>query len=110
MIRPALVAMALPVAAMAQVEGTYSLDCAAGTMSDGRVTVGKGTISFHESTCTLTDPVAVRGMTDAVLYDATCTGEGESWTRRILLMPASDGGLVRVEDGYAVTYARCEGP
>ena len=65
-------------------------------------------IDFYESTCTLADPVAVRAMTGAVLYDATCTGEGETWSKRILLMPAMEGGLIRVEDGLALIYRRCE--
>lgn len=105
--RLALACALLPGLAAGQgLDGTYAPDCA-DPASDSRLTIAGPEVRFHESTCILTDPVAVRGMSGAVLHDLACTGEGESWTRRILLMPGLDGGLVRVEEGLAWTYARC---
>lgn len=109
MIRLAAILALLPAIAAAQEDGRYSTDPACPKMSDGEIALDGTTITFHESSCDLTDPVTVRGLTGAVLYDAVCTGEGETWTRRMMLMPSADGGLVRVEDGFALTYARCEG-
>lgn len=93
-------------AAQAQIEGTLAVDRAEPS-SDARLTISGDTIAFHESTCTLANPVAVRGMAGATLYDVTCTGEGETWTDRTLLMPGADGALVRLVQGHAFTYARC---
>lgn len=105
--RAALLAvLLLPGMAAAQVDGTWSLDCGAGP--EGTITISGDRIDFYESACTLAGPVSVRDMAGAVLYDATCTGEGETWSKRILLMPALDGGLVRVEEGLALIYRRCE--
>ena len=104
---PGLATGLVPAAALAQIEGSFAMDCAAGALSEDRVEVMGTVIFFHESRCKLTNPVPVRGMTDAVLYDVECSGEGEVWIRRILLMPSFDGGLIRVEDGLALTYLRC---
>lgn len=106
--RLALLLVLLPSVARAQYDGTYAVDCAAGAGSETRIGIEGDSIRFHESICRLANPVTVRGMTGATLFDATCTGEGETWAKRILLMPGSEGGLVRVEDGFAMTYARCD--
>lgn len=88
-------------------DGTYDLDCSA-EMSDMRVTIEGDRIRFWETRCRLTDPVNIRDMEGAVLYDAVCTGEGVDWTERMLLMPSMDGGLIRLGRGVAVTYDRCD--
>ena len=59
-----------------------------------------------ESACRLTNPVAVRDM-GAVLFDAECSGEGETWRDRRLLMIDADGALVYVRDGFAQVLPRC---
>ncbi|WP_101067735.1 hypothetical protein [Roseovarius salinarum] len=89
----------------ADLEGTYALNCAK-ALDDGKVRIAGDTIRFWESTCRLTNPVPVRDMTGAVLYDMVCRGEGQEWASRVLLMPTDDG-LVRVEAGFAMTYERC---
>ena len=97
---------AIPAAAIA-LDGTYGLDCSA-EISDMRVTVEGDRIKFWETRCRLTNPVNIRDMEGAVLYDAVCTGEGVDWTERMLLMPSMDGGLIRLGRGVAVTYDRCD--
>ena len=93
----------LPAAAL---DGVFDTDCSA-EVSEMRVTIARGEISFWESSCRLTNPVNVRDIDGAVLYDAVCSGEGEEWTLRMLLMPGHDGGLIRVVSGFAITYDRC---
>ena len=47
-------------------------------------------------------------MAGAILYDAVCAGEGESWTRRLMLMQGPEGRLVIVRAGFATTYQPCD--
>ncbi len=96
-------------AAIAQVaDGEYNfIDCS-GRALEGRVTIEGDKITFYETRCTLTNPEPVRGMEGAVLYDSECTGEGTTWTDRLLLMPEEGGGMIRVESGFALSYQRCE--
>ncbi len=110
--RRALLLALLPAMAQAQVTderllGTFAADCAE-PQSDLRIAIAPDRIAFHESVCTLSDPVPVEGLDGAVLLVKTCTGEGETWAGRMLLMPAMEGGVVRVESGLALTYSRCE--
>lgn len=110
MTRLALLLALLPAAAAAQsLEGRFALDPAACEAADETrpIVVTPGAIDFHESRCTLADPEPVAGLGGATLFAMTCTGEGETWTRRVLLAPLLDGGLARVEEGFAATYVRC---
>lgn len=61
---------------------------------------------FHESVGTVT---AVTPAGDgAMTVDADFTGEGESWSRRLLLRASDDGRRLTVtNDGTAVTRQRC---
>jgi hypothetical protein len=89
-------------------DGTYDgFDCAA-PMSDQRIVLRGDVIDFYESSCRLSNPVHVREMDGAVLFDAACTGEGERWESRYLLMHARDGGLIVVGSRWAERHARCE--
>lgn len=97
-------------AATAQdITGTFDLSQAAckQTASDGRVTVTGNTIQFWESQCRLSNPTTLRGITSAKLYDVTCSGEGDTWTYRILLGTQYDGGLVLYREGGGTVYVRC---
>ena len=95
-------ALALPVE-----DGRYDVGTCGTTPSDLGVEVAGDTIAFFESRCAMSNPVNVRDMGGAVLYDAVCTGEGESYTRRMMVMQGPDGRLVLVQAGFATTYARC---
>ena len=108
MIRIAALLILIPGLAAAQgVSGTYQIGGCAPDGIETRISIIGDRIEFIESICTLTNPVAVRGMAGATLYDAVCQGEGEAWNFRLMLMPAEGGGLILVDEGHADTYQRC---
>ncbi|MDG3042930.1 hypothetical protein [Roseicyclus marinus] len=94
------------IAAAQDFSGRYHIDSCATGHPEGAMTIAGDRADFYESTCRLTNPVAVRDMGDATLFDMVCTGEGESWSFRALLMRGQDG-LVFVREGQGGTYARC---
>lgn len=93
---------------MAQVfDGVYAIgDCQ--MPYDGGMTLAGATITFYESACRLSNPGLLAGFDDAVMYDASCAGEGETWREKMLVMPALSGGLVVVTPGWANVYERCQ--
>lgn len=100
----------LPATAGAQVppQGVFQPDvCTNDPFNDGRLTVRGMELRFWESGCALSNPVAVRGMEGAHLYDAECSGEGEIWSTRYLMMPGREGRLVFVQPQYATVYEYC---
>mgnify|MGYP000881520213 FL=1 len=78
-------------------------------LSDMRATISGDEIRFYESTCRLSNPTAIRGMTDAVLYDAACSGEGQTWSNRILLARTGPEGeeLAILSEGYLTQRQLC---
>lgn len=99
----------VPGLAAAQVaDGVYEIGQCTEAGSEGRVTVAGTAVSFHESRCELTNETKVRDMAGAILYDAVCSGEGETWTRRLMLMQGPSDRLVIVQPGFATTYQRCD--
>lgn len=82
-----------------------SWDCRTVGMDGGALAVRDGRFLGIENICTLTNPVQVRGMA-ATLYDAECSGEGEVYSKRMMLMKTPDGIAV-VEDGFADTLLSC---
>lgn len=89
-------------------DGTYdAFDCAP-AVSDQRITLSGNTLAFYESSCTLSNPQALRNFKGAVLLDADCAGEGESWSIRFILMQTTDGGLSMMQEGWGDHYARCD--
>lgn len=105
----ALLLLVAASAAQAQVaDGIYeSPACTAAPVSEMRIEIRAGTIRFYESTCILGPGTPVAGIDTALTHQASCSGEGETWTLTMLLMPDHDGGLVRLETGMAVLYAAC---
>ena len=73
---------------------------------DGGALAVKGN-AFHgvENVCELSNPTAVRGM-DAVLYDAECSGEGESYSYRVMIL-RNDAGIYVIQNGYASDWQSC---
>ena len=65
------------------------------------------TIHFYESNCELTDPVSIRGM-NGHLVDFLCSGEGETWSLRGLLLLNIDGTLTLSFDERTSVLERCE--
>lgn len=59
-----------------------------------------------ESACTLTKPTPVNGM-NATLYDAECSGEGESYGFRVMFMPLGER-LAMIQDGMVSELERCD--
>ncbi len=89
-------------------DGIYDgFDCTA-PMSDQRITLRGDEIDFYESSCRLSNPIQVRDMEGALLFDAACVGEGETWMARYLLMHTHDGGLIVVGSRWAERHAHCE--
>lgn len=83
-----------------------SWDCSTLGAEGGAVAVEGDKLIGVENTCTLTDPVEVRGM-KATLYDAACAGEGETARERVMLM-AHDYGIYVIRDGFVSDWLRCE--
>lgn len=83
-----------------------SWDCQSIGMDGGALAIDGDTITGVDNACTLADPIEVRGMS-AVLYDGTCSGEGESYSERVMIM-AHDFGVYLVTDGQVLDWIRCE--
>ena len=58
-----------------------------------------------EMGCKLKNPVSVRGM-NATLYDGKCSGDGEEWEERYLIME-SEIGVYWIQGGYVMELTRC---
>lgn len=94
-------------------EGRYRWECGNGIAwedSDGKLEVIGNELRFWESICTLTNPVNIRDLPNAVIYDATCSGEGETWKDRIVLSFVGNGetaiiDMIRKDGG--ITYQSC---
>ncbi|MEX0281235.1 MAG: hypothetical protein AB3N13_08620 [Arenibacterium sp.] len=71
----------------------------------GAVGILEGYLQGVENACELTNPTNVRGM-DAILYDANCSGEGETYSHRVMLM-RHDEGIYVIQDGYVAEWRRC---
>lgn len=106
----AIVLGATATAALAQAlpQGSYELNgCSGNPYSDGVMELNGSQILFYESACTVSNPEPVRGMEGAYLYDAQCSGEGENWTARYLIMPGWDNAVVFVQENWAAVYDYC---
>lgn len=85
---------------------TGAQDDCADKAAELELRVNPTTLVFHESVGTVTtiEPAADGRM----IVQADFTGEGESWTRRLLLHPSADGQRLTItNDGMAVTRKRC---
>ncbi|MDB4213741.1 hypothetical protein N9741_02600 [Octadecabacter sp.] len=65
------------------------------------------TIAFIETQCVLTEPTAIRDMSEGILYDAKCTGEGETWTERMMMYEIFDGVAI-ISRGAVRTFRHCQ--
>jgi hypothetical protein len=99
--------LALCASPVAAFDGRYGEACGVVQGEDVPIVVAGDTITFYESVCRMTNPVAVRDMPGAVLFDMQCAGEGEAWTERAFLQPAEGGGLILVWQGRARVLPRC---
>lgn len=87
-------------------DGSATWDCTSIGQDGGALAVQDDVYYGVESACQLTNPVAVNGMS-AVLYDGECNGEGESYSKRIMLMRVPEG-LAVIQDGYVNLLRSCQ--
>ncbi|MCB1390086.1 MAG: hypothetical protein KDK12_13235 [Rhodobacteraceae bacterium] len=76
--------------------------------SDAVVRIQGNRMRYWESGCELSNPVPVNGL-DATLYDARCSGEGEEWQTRMMLMLTPEGTLLHVNRYNAQVLTACPG-
>ncbi len=95
--------IALPALAF---DGRYGENCAPDA-DRGPIEIRDGRIIFYEVQCDLTNPVNVRDLEGAVLFDFVCAGEGQNWTERALLQPSHDGGLILLWRGLSSMLPAC---
>ncbi len=63
-------------------------------------------LHLHETTCEMTMPVNVTDM-NATLYTLQCHGEGETWSKRALVMEHPTW-MVYLDNDGAKSYYLCE--
>ena len=81
-------------------------DCQSVGSDGGALAVRDGVLYGVESACSLTNPTRVNGM-NAMLFDAECSGEGETYSYRVMLLQIA-GGLVVIQDGSVSELERCD--
>ncbi len=106
----AVVFLALPAAADPSLDGVYrpagsSWDCTSIGSDGGALSIRDGVFYGVESACELTRPTPVNGM-NAMLFDAECTGEGETYGFRVMFMPLGER-LAMIQDGTISELERC---
>lgn len=91
-------------------DGTYrynkSWNCKDVGSDGGALKISGNVIHGIENNCKLSNKTIVRGM-NAALYDATCAGEGETYSERVMLMHAPNRGIYVIRDGSAAYWQRC---
>ena len=108
----ATAALCIPtILAASPYDGIYrqsaNAECALIGADGGSLEIREGIFYGVEVECRMTRPVNVVDM-DATLYTMQCSGDGQSWTERAMLMQnAEDDGIMMIWDGYAFVYSRC---
>ncbi len=107
----ALAALLAGAAAATPYDGVYrqhaNAECALVGVDGGALRIAGGVFYGVDAQCRMTRPVDVLDM-DATLYTMECTGEGQDWMARAMLMQAAGGdGIIMVWNGYAFRYNRC---
>ncbi|WP_296422751.1 hypothetical protein [Yoonia sp.] len=106
-------ALGLPaLAAAGPYDGIYkqtaNAECSLVGTDGGSLRIAEGTFFGVDVTCRMTRPVDVNDM-DATIYTMICSGEGQTWTERAILMTDADSaGIYMIWNGYAFRYDRCE--
>ncbi|GMG84272.1 hypothetical protein LNKW23_34870 [Paralimibaculum aggregatum] len=101
-------AAAAPAGAREPWEGTWVIgggDCAA--PGEAVLELTASGMSFHESFCRFA-AVAPAGVEGAWAVEAVCEGEGERWTRRLLLLLHGEHwNALTLYEGDFTSYDRC---
>ena len=89
---------------------TTDSDCGVIGQEGGAIEIEDGIFKGVELQCRMTRPVSVVDM-DATLYTMQCSGEGQNWTERALVMRHANGDdVIMLWDGYAFVYEACAQP
>jgi len=88
------------------VDGSWSCNPEDIGMDSGALSLQDGYLHGIENSCELTEPTNVRGM-DAVLYDALCSGEGEQYSYRLMIL-RHEQGIYLVQDDYVAEWHNCQ--
>ena len=107
-------ACATAAAAESPYDGVYrqaaNAECALVGIDGGSVRIADGIFQGVEVDCRMTNPVNVLDM-DALLYTMQCSGDGQIFSERAMLMNKAEGdGIIMVWNGYAFVYDRCPDP
>ena len=87
---------------------TAHSECALIGVDGGSLKIEEGIFYGVEVECRLARPVDINEM-NATIYHMECSGEGEAWTERAMIMhDAEMTGIYMIWDGYAFRYDRCE--
>ncbi len=92
-------------------DGVYrqaaNAECALVGVDGGSLRIDAGVFYGVGMECQMTRPVDVLDM-DATLYTMECSGDGQQWTERAMLMKDAQGdGIIMIWNGYAFRYDRC---
>ena len=110
----ALAVVILPIGTSAgPYDGVYkqsaNAECALVGVDGGAVKIEEGIFYGVEVECRMTKPVDINDM-DATIYTLECSGEGQTWTERAIMMSEpNDNGVFMIWNGYAFRYDRCDG-
>ncbi|MFD1882945.1 hypothetical protein [Paracoccus pacificus] len=88
--------------------GSYNLDpaaCANPGTGEGRLIIAGRSLQFYESQCTTASSTAVNGGGTALTLN--CQGEGETWSRQVVLTPNAIGLTLAEAGRPTFTYRRC---
>ena len=89
---------------------TANADCGLVGADGAAVEIREGIFFGVEIQCRMTRPVNVVDM-EATLYTMQCSGTGQNWTERAMVMRRADAaGIIMLWDGYAFVYDACEQP
>ena len=108
----ALAALAATSAAAGPYDGTYrqnaNAECGLVGADGAALRIAGGIFYGVEMQCRMSRPVDVVDM-DATLYTMDCSGAGQQWTERAMIMKAAGeaGDIIMVWNGYAFKYSRC---
>ena len=90
-------------------DGKYRLNkswnCADVGSDGGAIMIDKGMFHGVESSCKMKKPTKVRDL-DATLYDIECSGEGTTWTNRMMIMRKNGGVFILQKDSVG-EWQRC---
>ncbi len=87
---------------------TANAECSLVGADGGSLKIAESIFYGVEVECRMTNPVDINDM-DATIYTMECSGEGQTWTERaIMMIDAQDPGIYMIWDGYAFRYDLCE--